>query len=107
MPRIPTSGASAVRLMEPDVNRPPSQQFFPSITIEPDSANTGKLLIGWPPPNGKGGAVTTSVHDAFVDTKRVSASLDGNPGTLIDATKVWIIPEVSGESGDWYGGVAP
>ena len=54
MPNIVPDGTNAVRLLSLDRTRPPSQNFFPSITVQRNPTNTGKYFIGWPPPNGKG-----------------------------------------------------
>jgi hypothetical protein len=111
MPKIVPDGTNAVRLLSMDRSRPPSQNFFPSITVQRDPANTGALYVGWPTPNGVGGAVSSTNYDAILGpgtpaSGEPGVTLDGDAqGTFIDASLCWVRPAVSGEGGSWYGGV--
>jgi hypothetical protein len=105
MPKIVPDGTNAVRLLSLDRSRSPSQNFFPSITVERDPANTGMLFVGFPGPNGVAGAVSSTNYDAVLDENVPGVAIEGEPGALIDASLCWVRPEQSGEGGSWFGGV--
>lgn len=102
MPKITMNGTSVVPLMPKSSATPPTQRFFASITIERDPAATGNLCIGWP--GQKEGAVTTADYDVILTSSQQSATLDGEPGSRFDAARVYVVPTVSGEGGNWFGG---
>lgn len=107
MPKIVTNGTSAVRLLSLDRSRPASQQFFSSIVVVPDVGNTGDTYLGFPiEAGGVEGAVSSTKYDAIVKAgSDKSVTVPGEPGAVIDASKVWFLPAVADEGGAWFAGV--
>lgn len=107
MPRITTNGTAAVRLLSLDRTRPASQQFFNSIVVVPSVDNTGDVYLGFPRESGGvEGAVSSTVYDQIIKAgSGQSVTVPGEPGAVIDASKVWYLPAVADEGGSWYGGV--